>query len=756
MKVVATLGKFWHDGIALQRRVGAPKLIRITFAMLVLAVFSTALGIGEMEWPVSGNVTSHSGERWGEEHNGLDIDNNIGETVYAPYDGVVTRVFFDEAGGGNVVTIEHPGGYTTQYLHLNSSSVQVGDTVTQGQAFAETGNTAKSGQPGEPHLHFEIWGPDGGRVYMPDGRPWDEGITSMQQGQPIPVNFPGLEEGESAENTPGEEATYTVSRCADTKNSNPDKLCQGGDNRWKKQESITLSQDQVDNAANLCTNFEEVVECGGNPEEGYFSLADINIQPDTVAEEPERLCSKRENGKREYIPCSEAGLDKSYLDFLTPDAKQWFQRTVDFVEGERPYSGSGPNMFKVLRDVAWALTFALFVYAIANANYFYRQDEYWQILGRLIIAVGLIAGSSSISGSLQNQWENLHDFSQEEFAASSNESLDSAIKAMGASIPSFLLGMVAMDKLNALSEGGFTGLILDSAGELNANRWVKRLGQILRFLLLVLMSMYGLHVVTIYATGLVIIFAMLFLPITASLLLWPGMGSYLTRWASMTLTAYASLVVGIIVYAMAMDLAFAIPLENLGNQFNEIGAQAQTAFNQAQGDLNANSTIGESIAQSSKGVLDAVPNLIVGGTQTLILFLFNAIFIVVGMFMGLYLLINFESFVAGFFGGVASSGAQSLSGAASGALGGMLVSKFDKESGAGVPGGGGGGGNPALESGNSLTASAGRDRSSGGGGDGEAKNNIQSFQRRGSPTSGGSGGVGEAAGEAAEAAAVVV
>ena len=139
-----------------------------------------------------------------------------------------------------------------------------------------------------------------------------------------------------------------------------------------------------------------------------------------------------------------------------PDAKQWFGRTVLFLEGYRQNLGKQVDMFVLFRNIGWTLTFALFVYAIANANYFYRQDDYWQILGRLIIAVGLISGGPAINITLQNTWEELHDFSQEEFAASTNDSLMDSLFVMAQSLPSFLLGIAAVDKLSALEQEGIT------------------------------------------------------------------------------------------------------------------------------------------------------------------------------------------------------------------------------------------------------------------------------------------------------------
>lgn len=80
-----------------------------------------------------------------------------GSLVIAPADGVVKQSFDASAPGkdaGNVIQIDHGDGWFTTYLHLQSRSVQGGESVSQGQEIGRVGHTGETAN-GVPHLHFE-------------------------------------------------------------------------------------------------------------------------------------------------------------------------------------------------------------------------------------------------------------------------------------------------------------------------------------------------------------------------------------------------------------------------------------------------------------------------------------------------------------------------------------------------------------------------------------------------------------------------
>ncbi|GAA4963689.1 murein DD-endopeptidase MepM/ murein hydrolase activator NlpD [Nonomuraea thailandensis] len=99
-------------------------------------------------------------------HRSYEIDFNrgstanadLGDTVVAAAAGtVVISAHQGSANGyGNLVKIDHGGGYTTYYAHLNTRSVAAGAQVAQGQKIGTLGNTSKPGNNISPHLHYEV------------------------------------------------------------------------------------------------------------------------------------------------------------------------------------------------------------------------------------------------------------------------------------------------------------------------------------------------------------------------------------------------------------------------------------------------------------------------------------------------------------------------------------------------------------------------------------------------------------------------
>ena len=85
-------------------------------------------------------------------HKGVDWATPIGTSVVASSGGVVAKAGWG-SGYGYVVYINHPDGRQTRYAHNSKVLVSVGQSVSQGQKIALSGNTGISSGP---HVHFEM------------------------------------------------------------------------------------------------------------------------------------------------------------------------------------------------------------------------------------------------------------------------------------------------------------------------------------------------------------------------------------------------------------------------------------------------------------------------------------------------------------------------------------------------------------------------------------------------------------------------
>ncbi|MDF2787157.1 MAG: peptidase [Neobacillus sp.] len=112
-------------------------------------------GTGNLAWPtVGGYISSQQGQRWGRAHKGIDIARPSNRTIKAADNGKVVSAGNGGDGYGNKIVIDHENGLRTVYAHLDSISVSVGQTVSQGSAIGVMGSTGNSTGV---HLHFEVY-----------------------------------------------------------------------------------------------------------------------------------------------------------------------------------------------------------------------------------------------------------------------------------------------------------------------------------------------------------------------------------------------------------------------------------------------------------------------------------------------------------------------------------------------------------------------------------------------------------------------
>ena len=99
---------------------------------------------GDREDPVYGGADYHLG---------IDLAASKWTPIYAVRAGEVVYAGWDNTGGGNYVSIDHGDGYKSQYMHMQTIKVSVGQTVKKGQLIGYVGNTGKTTGY---HLHFTI------------------------------------------------------------------------------------------------------------------------------------------------------------------------------------------------------------------------------------------------------------------------------------------------------------------------------------------------------------------------------------------------------------------------------------------------------------------------------------------------------------------------------------------------------------------------------------------------------------------------
>ncbi len=111
----------------------------------------------QLSWPITTGYVS-SGYKWRRLggttsfHGAIDIAASRGTPIKAAAGGVVILARYYGLAG-NTVFIDHGGGMTTLYFHMDKIQVKVGQTIITGDQIGTVGTTGRSTGP---HLHFEV------------------------------------------------------------------------------------------------------------------------------------------------------------------------------------------------------------------------------------------------------------------------------------------------------------------------------------------------------------------------------------------------------------------------------------------------------------------------------------------------------------------------------------------------------------------------------------------------------------------------
>lgn len=120
-----------------------------------------AVGTGSFIWPANNHWLSGYDYSPSTNHFGIDIAGSLGDAVYAADNGVIVYAGWNDWGYGNVIVIDHDGGWQTLYAHLSVLNVGCGQSVYQGDVIGYFGSTGRSSGP---HLHFEMLNETYGKV----------------------------------------------------------------------------------------------------------------------------------------------------------------------------------------------------------------------------------------------------------------------------------------------------------------------------------------------------------------------------------------------------------------------------------------------------------------------------------------------------------------------------------------------------------------------------------------------------------------
>ncbi|QIK64740.1 peptidoglycan DD-metalloendopeptidase family protein [Leucobacter viscericola] len=114
---------------------------------------NTGGGGGDGSWwrPTSGYVSTYFYQV--PYHTGIDLATGCGTPIQAPQAGTVTFVGWKDGIGGNMVHVDHAGGFQTRYAHLEAFGPGWGTWVGQGAVVGYVGTT---GMSTGCHLHYEV------------------------------------------------------------------------------------------------------------------------------------------------------------------------------------------------------------------------------------------------------------------------------------------------------------------------------------------------------------------------------------------------------------------------------------------------------------------------------------------------------------------------------------------------------------------------------------------------------------------------
>ena len=150
--------KLYADKIASKKREEELERIRASQNLITKDNFENMKG--KLLWPVNGYISSPFGQIRNPETGsytenvGIDIQAPVGTKVKSILDGVVSTITYIR-GHGNIVIVDHGGGFSTVYAKLDNILIKENEYIQMGNPIAVI---AEPEDGGKSRIHFEIWG----------------------------------------------------------------------------------------------------------------------------------------------------------------------------------------------------------------------------------------------------------------------------------------------------------------------------------------------------------------------------------------------------------------------------------------------------------------------------------------------------------------------------------------------------------------------------------------------------------------------
>ena len=149
--------KLYADKNTLKKR--EEELARIRAEQNRATTGNFAIMKGRLNWPVEGQIIGNFGTTRNPnsgiltENVGIDIRTNSGTAVKSVLDGVVSTITYIR-GHGNLIIIDHGGGFSTVYAQIDNIKIHENEYVQMGNTIA---SVAMPIDNAASKLHFEVW-----------------------------------------------------------------------------------------------------------------------------------------------------------------------------------------------------------------------------------------------------------------------------------------------------------------------------------------------------------------------------------------------------------------------------------------------------------------------------------------------------------------------------------------------------------------------------------------------------------------------